>query len=55
MLHSGDRLWGGAHPTPGAYINDGICLDVIHVRVPQAQLFAVSLSRAHNPCGHSVL
>ncbi len=38
-----------------AHIDDGICLDVVHVRVSQAQLFAPSLGGADDACGHCVL
>ena len=38
-----------------SYIDNGICLDVIHVWVPEAQLFAISLSSADDASSDSVL
>lgn len=37
------------------HIDDGVGLDVVHVRVPDAQLFAVSLRRADDAGCHGVL
>lgn len=37
------------------HVDDGVCLDVVHVRVPQAQLFAVSLGGADDAGGDGVL
>lgn len=44
-------LW----PTIFTYIDDGISLNVVHVRVAQAQLLASSLGGAHNSRGDCVL
>lgn len=41
--------------SPLSHIYDCISLDVIHVRVSDTQLLAISLSRADDSCGHSVL
>lgn len=30
-----------------SYIDDGICLDVVHIWIPDAQLLSISLSWAH--------
>lgn len=38
-----------------SHIDDGVSLNVVHVRVPDAELLAVSLCRAHDACSHSVL
>ena len=38
-----------------AHINNGISLDVVHVRILDAQLFAVSLCCADDTYGHGVL
>lgn len=49
----------GAGPSPaeaaGTHVDDGVRLDVVHVRVPQAQLPAIPLGRAHDARGHCVL
>lgn len=37
------------------HVDDGVCLDVVHVRVPQAQLLAVSLGGADDAGGDGVL
>lgn len=37
------------------HVDNSIRLNVVHVRVPEAQLLAVSLSGAHNPSGDGVL
>lgn len=37
------------------HVDDGVRLDVVHVRVPQAQLLAVPLRRADDARGHRVL
>lgn len=37
------------------HVDDGVRLDVVHVRVPQAQLPAIPLGRAHDARGHCVL
>lgn len=38
-----------------SHIDNSICLDVVHVRVPQAQLLAISLCSADDASGDSVL
>ena len=38
-----------------SYIDNSICLDVVHVRVRQAQLLAISLGRADDAGGDGVL
>lgn len=38
-----------------SHIDDGISLNVVHVRVPDAELLAISLCRAHDACSHGVL
>lgn len=38
-----------------SHIDDGVSLNVVHVRVPDAELLAISLCRAHDACSHSVL
>lgn len=37
------------------YVDDGIGLNIIHIRVSQAQLFSSSLRGAHDPRGNCVL
>lgn len=57
---SGAGLWGGA-PRTGleaavhTHIDDGVCLNVVHVRVPEAQLPAIPLGCADDAGGHRVL
>lgn len=46
---AGGRSW------EGTYIDDGICLDVVHVGVAQPQLLAPALRGAHDARGHRVL
>lgn len=48
-------MGAGAGGRTGTHVDDGICLDIVHVRVPEAQLAAVPLGRAHDPRGHGVL
>lgn len=38
-----------------SHVDDGVCLDVVHVRVPEAQLLAVSLGGADDAGGDGVL
>lgn len=38
-----------------SHVNDGVRLYIAHVRVSDAQLFAVPLGRAHDPRGNRVL
>lgn len=38
-----------------SYIDDGVSLDVVHVRVAEAQFAASSLGGADDPRGHRVL
>lgn len=38
-----------------SHIYDRISLDVVHIWVPDTKLFAISLSRADDSCGHGVL
>lgn len=58
----GSFLWQKLVPAPSgrrnrglAHIDDGICLNVVHIGVPEPQLFAASLGGAHDPCGDCVL
>lgn len=37
------------------HVDDGVRLDVVHVRVPKAQLSAPPLGGADDPCGDGVL
>lgn len=37
------------------HINDGVSLDVVHVRVAKAQFLAPTLSGADDSCGNRVL
>ena len=37
------------------HIDNSVRLDVVHIRVPEAQLLAISLSGADNASGDSVL
>lgn len=37
------------------YINNGICLDIIHIRVLQAELMAASVCRADDTSRYCVL
>lgn len=46
---------GGSWPAGRTHVDDGVRLDVVHVRVPQAQLPAVPLGRADDARGHRVL
>lgn len=48
-------LTGWGWPSQVTYINYGISLDVVHVRILQPQLFAPSLCSADNSCSHRVL
>lgn len=41
--------------TTCSYIDDGVSLDVVHIRVAEAQLAASSLGGADDPGGHRVL
>lgn len=43
------------HTSSVSYIDDGISLNVFHVGVAQAQLFASSLSGADDPCSNCIL
>lgn len=38
-----------------AHIDDCICLNVVHIRVPKSQLFAASLGGADDPSSDCVL
>ena len=38
-----------------AHVDDGVCLDIVHVRVPQPQLFAAALGGADDAGGDCVL
>lgn len=38
-----------------SHVDNSIRLDVVHVRIPEAQLFAISLGSADNTSGDSVL
>lgn len=48
-------LTGRGWPSQVTYINYGISLDIVHVRILQPQLFASSLCGADNSCSHCVL
>ncbi len=41
--------------SPFSYINNGICLNVVHVGVAEAQLSASSLSGADDSCSNCIL
>lgn len=50
------EMWGlEAAGSEGTYIDDGICLDVVHVGVAEPQLLAPALRGAHDARGHRVL
>lgn len=40
---------------PYPHIDNSVCLNVVHIRIPEAQLLAISLSGADNASGDSVL
>ena len=44
-------LSGSQYP----HVDNSVCLDVVHIWIPEAQLLAISLSGADNAGGDSVL
>lgn len=44
-----------AHASSASYIDDGVSLNVLHVGVAKAELFASSLSGADDSCSNRIL